>query len=116
MVSRKKKSEVTVKQQADDMLVIKKSELVKKLKTFLEEENACNGDWVNKVRVKLLGEEMKTFDVKLRFETTITMDIPSSGIPSQEEVCQLIEQQLADGDLDFDIDYEDFEIMDIKES
>lgn len=101
MASRKKKVAAV---KSDDTVTFKKSELVKKLKVFLEDEDACDGDWVNKVRVKFLGEQMKKVKATLQYETVVELELASSGLPSAEEVAKQIRADLDEGNFDVDID------------
>ena len=106
----KKKAE----KQSNDTITFKKSELLKKLKTFLEEEGACEGDWANKVRVQFLGETIKNIKVRLQYETEIEMEMPADGLPSHEDVAQQIRMDLDDGVADIEIEYSDFKVLDVK--
>lgn len=92
-----------------DTITFKKSELVAKLEQFLEDEGACSGDWVNKVKVKLLGMEQTTFDVEIFVPMTITLDLPAEGVPTNEEITAYIRGEVDKGE------WTEFDYMDANE-
>lgn len=72
MVSRTKKA---VAAKASDTITFKKSELIKKLKYFLENENACDGDWLHKVKTQFLGQKSSDIVVTLSVPATICLNM-----------------------------------------
>lgn len=101
-----------------DTVTFKKSELVKKLKTFLEEEGACDGDWLNKVKVEFLGQKPCNVVVHVKVPATYSMEIACEGaLPSKEEVAEAIRNEMDEGNFDcFDTDDSDFEVEKIEKS
>jgi hypothetical protein len=106
----------TKKKAKSDSVTFKKSELVSKLKDFLESEGACDGDWVNKIRVEFLGEKPATIVVDLQYQASVEIEMVTDDTPSEEEIKDRILNDLSDGMLDIDVDYEDFKIVSIKKS
>lgn len=94
---------------SSDTITFKKTELLAKIKTFLEEENACNGDWLNKVKVQLLGMEESNFEVKFSVPITLTLSFPSEGTPTKEEIAAHVNEQIELGE------YHEFDNMDANQ-
>jgi hypothetical protein len=99
-----------------DTVTFKKSALIEKLKVFLENEDACDKDWVNKVRVEFLGEKLKTVRVRLRLETEVELEMTTNGMPTFEEAKAKVVDELEEDNLSFDFDqYSDFEVVEITQ-
>lgn len=81
-----------------DTITFKKSELIAKLEKFLDDEGACNGNWVNKVKVQLLGMEQVTFDVEVSIPVTFTLDLPADNIPTVDEITAYIKGEVDKGE------------------
>ena len=111
MASRTKKAVA-----AGDTVTFKKADLVKKLKTFLENENACDGDWLNKVKVEFLGQKPCNVLVTVKIPATYRMEIACEGaLPSKEEVAEAIRSEMDEGNFEcFDYDESDFEVEKVE--
>ncbi len=100
---------------SNDTITFKKSELLEKLKIFLKNEDACDGDWLNKVRVEFLGEKVNLVKVCLQYETEVELEMASSGTPTVSEVTAKIQEKLYDGDLNVEIpDWGEFKVVKVK--
>jgi hypothetical protein len=102
---------------SSDTITFKKSELIQKLEKFLDDEGACSGDWVNKVKVQLLGMEQTTFDVEVSIPITFTLDLPVDGVPTNDEITAYIKGEVDKGEWT-EFDYleanEDFVVKSVK--
>lgn len=88
-----------------------KDELIKKVKQFLDDEGACDGDWLNKVKVSFLGQTTKAVDVEAWVKVTYHMDIATDSVPTIEEVTAAIQHDLDEGDFGgWDVDEGDFKV------
>lgn len=104
----------TKKKAVKDTVTFTKDELVKKVKAFLEKENACNGDWLNKIRIEFLGQKTRNVVVDVMIPATYQLEVASDGLPTKEEVAEEINRQLDDGDFDgFGFDESNFEVKKI---
>lgn len=81
-----------------DTITFKKSELIQKLEKFLDDEGACSGDWVNKVKVQLLGMEQTTFDIEVSIPVTFTLDLPVDGVPTTDDITAYIKDEVDKGE------------------
>lgn len=102
-----------------DTITFKKSELVAKLEKFLDDEGACSGDWVNKVKVKLLGMEETSFDVEINVPITVSLSLPVDGVPTNDEITAYIRGEVDKGEW-CEFDYldpnENFEVKSVKKA
>lgn len=100
-----------------DTITFKKSELIQKLEKFLDDEGACSGDWVNKVKVQLLGMEESSFEVEISIPFKVTIDLPSDSVPTNDEITAYIRGEVDKGEwYEFDnIEVnEDFVVKSVK--
>ena len=106
------------KKVAEDTVTFKKSDLVKKIKSFLEEHDACEGDWLNKARVTFLGEKNLNICVEATIPVSLTLEMASDGLPSKEEVAERIREQIESGDFGGwdDMDEETFTVTNVTKS
>lgn len=112
MAPRTKKA---VKAANKDTVTFTKAELVEKVKNFLEAEGACEGDWLNKVRVAFLGQKTHSVHVTLRMAASCDLEIACDGIPSDQEVTDAIRKQIdEDGTFNFDIHDDDFIVENVE--
>jgi hypothetical protein len=112
MTSRTKKVAATP---ASDTVTFTKKELIKKLKTFLQEEDACDGDWLNKVKVKFLGQKFGNVLITLRVPATCEVEMAcDGGLPSLEDAADFVREELEQGNLDLDFDEDKFEVVKVE--
>lgn len=96
MASRTKKAAAK-----SDTITMSKKELVEKVKDFLDRNNACDGDWLNKVRTEILGEKLQLVEVKLHVPVEITLEMVNDGL-TKETIANHIANAISDGDIDPD--------------
>ncbi len=95
MASKKKTSEETITfKKAEETITFKKGDLIKKLTTFLERNNACDRDWVNKVRVEFLGEQLVEVTADVDVKRTYAIKMACKGTPTKEEVAAAIFREM----------------------
>ena len=107
MASRTKKA-------VSNTVTFEKSILVQKLKTLLENEGACEGDWLNKVRVQFLGQKAGNYRITLKVAASCQLEMAADGVPSKEEVAEFIRSEMEEGNLDLDVDDSDFEVEKVE--
>ena len=111
MASRTKKVAAT----AGDTVTFKKTELVSKLKEFLENEGACDGDWLNKVKVEFLGLKEASLKVTVKVPSTYYLSMACDGVPSKEEVAEFLRNEMDEGNFDgWDMDDSEFEVEKVE--
>jgi hypothetical protein len=102
---------------ASDTVTFKKSDLVKKVKSFLDEHDACEGDWLNKVKVEFLGQKEANVRVEVKISATVDLEMAFEGkAPSKAEVTERIRSMMDGGDFcGFDdVDEDDFEVTKVS--
>lgn len=113
MVSRTKKA---VAAKASDTITFKKSELIKKLKYFLENENACDGDWLHKVKTQFLGQKSSDIVVTLSVPATICLNMCfDEDLRTKAAVEEELNRICHEGE--FDLDYgngSEYEVIKIE--
>jgi hypothetical protein len=110
MASRTKKKEAVV----SESVTFKKEELVKKLEKFLEENNACNGDWLNKARIAFLGEKTVSVGVDALVPAFVEVEFTCDGPPTKERVAEALLRQLKSGEVGFDFADLEFKVEKFK--
>lgn len=97
-----------------ETVTFKKTELLEKLKDFLERHDACNNDWLNKVGVEFLGLKEQRYEVEFMIPCRATILMATSRIPTNEEVHAFVLSKVEDGVWGFDIDDNNFEVKSVK--
>jgi len=98
-----------------DTITFKKTELLEKLKVFLERHDACSNDWINKVGVEFLGLKEQRYEVEFMVPCRATILMATSRMPTNEEVHAFVLSKVEDGDWEgFDIDNNNFEVKSVK--
>lgn len=113
MATRKQRSKKKAVE-SNDTVTFKKSELLNKLKTFLEDEGACDGDWLNKVRVNFLGEKAKSISVTLSVPAAYSFDMTTDDVLTKEKITEYL-RSMADTEIDyscFEYDLSELEVTD----
>lgn len=101
----------------EDTVTFTKSELISKIEEFLEDNHACNGDWLKKAKIAFLGHKEASYDVVVKVNATYTVSVASDGKkPSLSQVADAILEEQDSGDFTgFEVDDSKFEVVDVKE-
>ena len=100
---------------ARDTITFKKTELINKIKDFLDENDACDGDWLKKAKVYFLGEKESSVFAEVLVKATCRLNVLADEPLTRQNIRDAINKQMEDGEFSgFDYDDEDFVVEKIS--